>query len=499
MSSEEPKLPPNLHRLMGRINFERQVFPAAGELKLDWMRELMLGLGNPQLAVPLIHVAGTKGKGTTTRLIAEIAQAAGLRTGTYTSPHLEHFNERICLDGIPASTELIEDALQRLWPEVERVDRIAENQLRRPLTFFDIASALAFCIFSELRPDLVVMETGMGGRLDSTNVCLPVLSVITSISLDHCRQLGNTVEAIAREKAGIIKPGVPVLCGVPASSPAAAVIAQVARLQGSPLLQLGRDFFLEDSELLPGCTRFSARGTRRNRDDWTMKDIELGMLGSHAAHNATLAIAASQSISLSGKTIAESHCREALRTARITGRIEIISRLPLVILDVAHNPAAAAALADTLLRQIPEWHAANPRILLLAISRDKDQAGILQHLLPVADRAICTKFCENPRATDPQVLADLACEVAASAPGNQPPALAIETADSPLDAWNRLRGQLGPDAALCITGSFFLVAELRQAVLEWRRELPECPALPASVLPEAVPAGSGNANSPIVL
>lgn len=473
MSSLDPGSAPNLQRLMGRINYERQVFPPAGELKLDRLRELMGLLGNPELARPVIHIAGTKGKGTTTRLIAEIAQSHGLTTGTYTSPHLTHFRERICLDGVPVSDQTIETELEKLWPWVDEMDRRTDARESRSLTFFDLATTLAFRIFAARKPDLVVLETGLGGRLDSTNVCLPLVSVITNISLDHCRQLGNTHELIAAEKAGIIKPGVPVISGVDHGSPAGEVIAAVALRQGAPLWQLGRDVHLQDVQLGQTSTRFSLAGRTPEGESFEMTDLQTCLLGRHSAHNAALAIMAARF--LPGPQTQPVHrpdpasVRSALREVRITGRIEMVSRNPTVILDVAHNPAAAAALAETLRHQLLDWRQARSRTLVIAISRDKDQAGILAQLVPLADRILTTRFCENPRATDPVQLAEMARSVAVPATGQEGfdsgQTRVIEAIADPQEAWRIASENAGPQDAICVTGSFFLIAELRDRIL----------------------------------
>ncbi len=237
-----------LEWLMGRINYERiAVIPyQERQLKLDCMRQLLTRLGQPDAGMKIIHVAGTKGKGSTSAMIAAVLTAAGYRTGLFSSPHLERIEERLAVDGQPCSSDEFVALVNRLIPIVRALDdeAAADGDPTGGPTYFDITTAMSLVHFVERQADAAVLEVGLGGRLDSTNVCLPVVSVITSISFDHMRQLGNTLASIAREKAGIIKPGVPVICGVTDPEPQA-VIAQLAREHGCRLIQLGRDFHFE--------------------------------------------------------------------------------------------------------------------------------------------------------------------------------------------------------------------------------------------------------------
>ena len=232
---------------MARINYERTGVPyQARQLKLDRMRQLLTRLGQPDAGMKIIHVAGTKGKGSTSVMVAAMLTAAGFRTGVFSSPHLEQIEERFSVDGLPCTSDELVALINRMVPSVRAMDEeaAAEGDPTGGPTYFEITTAMALVHFVEHQVDAAVLEVGLGGRLDSTNVCLPVVSVITSISFDHMRQLGNTLALIAGEKAGIVKPGVPVVCGVTDMEPQA-VVAQTARDHGCRLIQVGRDFTFE--------------------------------------------------------------------------------------------------------------------------------------------------------------------------------------------------------------------------------------------------------------
>jgi dihydrofolate synthase/folylpolyglutamate synthase len=216
-----------LDKLYGRINYERQVRVSPTGFRLDKMRELLDRLGNPQSAWPAIHVAGTKGKGSVTTMVGSILTTSGFRTGVYTSPHLEKINQRMAVDGQVISDTQLLAVLAEMGPAIEAMDQEAARKNGNELTFFEITTAAAMLFFAQQSVDYAVLEVGLGGRLDSTNVCEPAVCVITNISLDHTRQLGNTIGKIAREKAGIIKPEVPVISGA-IQPDAAAAIAEVA-------------------------------------------------------------------------------------------------------------------------------------------------------------------------------------------------------------------------------------------------------------------------------
>ncbi|MFN5322262.1 MAG: bifunctional folylpolyglutamate synthase/dihydrofolate synthase [Planctomycetota bacterium] len=440
-------------RLFERINYERQEAAPRGELKLDNIRQLCQTLGNPEREYPIVHVAGTKGKGSVSSLAGRILQAAGLKTGVYTSPHLESFNQRYALDQQPISDGRLDRLLNGIWPHVELCDREADQAGVRRLTFFDIATAAAFLYFAEESVDAAVFEVGLGGRLDSTNVCLPDVAVITTISFDHCRQLGDTLAKIAGEKAGIIKPGVPVISGVLPDEPRT-VIEEVAKRVGAPLFQLGSDFEVTRIRRVAGGQHFSTAGVV-NGLAYEFADLSLPMLGEHQAYNAGLAIAAAVAFQVQREVPLMRQIPEAVSGFQHAGRIEIVQQVPTVILDVAHNVASIEALLATLRVEFP----GRKKVGLFAFSRDKDQVGMLRRLLPEFERVVLTRFVENPRAVNPEQLLGMARELAEELKISPQ----LQTAESPLEAWSLVQADLADDELCVVAGSVFLVAELRQA------------------------------------
>jgi dihydrofolate synthase/folylpolyglutamate synthase len=443
--------------LLSRIDYERWTTAPYDDarFKLDRMRALLARLGRPDEGLPIVHVAGTKGKGSTAAMIAAALTAAGYRTGLFTSPHLERIEERVAIDGQPISAERFVDLTGELEAVAQALDRDAPDG--QGPTYFELTSALAWLHFRRAGAQWGVLEVGMGGRLDCTNVCAPSVSVITSISFDHTKQLGHTLALIAREKAGIIKPGVPVVSGAVEAEPRE-VIRRVAAEQGSPLLELGRDFAFDyraspDHALAPGEMDYRRPGDcaadgHRPPD---LENLRLGLLGRHQAANAALAIATLVELRRQGWNIPDEAIRRGLAAARSPARVELVGRRPCVILDVAHNAASAKALAEAL----GERSTGGKRILVLAVSRDKDAAGMLRALAPAFDRLIATKYTSNPRGLEAEELARL-CVAAGLAD--------VEVAPNPQAAWQRVRRLATPDDLVCLTGSFFLAGEMRSLV-----------------------------------
>lgn len=416
------------------------------DFKLDRMREFLRRLGNPQEAIPAVHIAGTKGKGSTAALIAQILSAAGIRTALFTSPHIAAFEERMAVDNVlPTKAELAQ-LVSQVSGVVAELDK-TPGQMSP--TYFEIATAMAWLYFRERRADIAVLEVGMGGRLDATTVCRPAVCVITTISRDHTRQLGSRLEQIAREKAGIIKPGVPVVSGV-TLEPAKSVIAEVCREQSAPLLELGRDFDYEYSLAETGQSSATAT-VRTARTTW--QDLKLPLVGEHQARNLALALAAIERLEEQGWKVPPEAVPAGLARLRWPGRIEVVGRDPTVIIDAAHNWEAVAAL----LRTLEESFASRRRVLIFAATRDKDVSGMLRQLLPKFDSVVLTCFQSNPRHVPVETLLRMAASLT-----DQP----LHAAADPASAWKLARHFAGPEDLICVTGSFFIAAELRELIVD---------------------------------
>jgi len=445
---------------MNRIDYERarNVPYRTKEFKLARMRELLAKLDNPHHELPVIHVAGTKGKGSTAVMVSAVLTAAGRRTGAFTSPHLERIEERIAVNGRACSAAELVELVDRVRRPVQEMDAQAAAGPPDEIgpTYFELTSAMAMLHFARRRVDAAVLEVGLGGRLDSTNVCRPLLSVITSISLDHVRQLGDTLTSIAREKAGIIKPSVPVISGVVQSEPRE-VIRQVCREHGCSLTELGIDFNFDyrpprnvESAAAQGQIdfRYDADGVRIQYDD-----VSLGLLGRHQAANAAVALAALAELTKAGWRIPEEAIRKGLAEAVCPARAEVVSRRPVVVIDGAHNLASVKALAETL----EESLSCRRRLLVFAASQEKDVRGMLSALLDRFDEVIFTRYEENPRSVPPEELNAAAVELT-----GRP----CRVCPTPADAWREVRSLAGDDDLICITGSLFIAAEMRRLETE---------------------------------
>lgn len=367
------------------------------KLGLGRVRLLLSALGDPQDRFPSIHVAGTNGKGSTAAMAASILQAAGLRVGLYTSPHLCDFSERIRIDGRPIGEADVARHylyIKRVWASLGKAG-VEEGDP----TFFELTTAMAFRHFAERRVDAAVIETGLGGRLDATNVLRPIVTVLTTISRDHEAHLGGSISAIAREKAGIVKPGVPVVVGSLVSE-AEAVVEQAARERGAKVVRLGEEFRAESVRLT------AAGGTF----DWTREDacfagLSIPLAGAHQVRNAAVAAAAAtEAARASGGAfdVGEQAVREGLRRVSWPGRFEVLSSAPTVILDGAHNPEGMCALIDALSLLPPSER----RTLVFGALADKNAGRMLASAGPAFDRIVLVRP-ESERAADPRELADL--------------------------------------------------------------------------------------------
>jgi dihydrofolate synthase/folylpolyglutamate synthase len=442
----------------GRVNYEQRS-PGPSDLKLDRMRALLHRLGNPEQYLRVVHVAGSKGKGSTAALLASILRRAGYRTGLFTSPHLSRVEERIQIDGAAISADELTALVADIRLAVEEMD-----QRRAPgaigVTFFEIATALGLLHFVRRRVEVAVLEVGLGGRFDATNVCQPLVAVLTSISYDHEEQLGNTLARIAFEKAGIIKPRRPAVSGATVAE-ARAVIERICRERGAPLRQLGVDFrYTHEPGLITAETQRLPRvRVVTDRRAWPV--MELGLLGEHQAANAAVAVATVEHLHDSGLYVPDRAVAAGLAEVNWPARLEVISRRPLVVLDCAHNLASAQALLDTLRESFPlhtsdAGRAGPRRLLVFAGSGDKDLAGMLKLLGAHFEHAYLTRFA-SPRAVAPERLAEL-LRAASEIP--------YTLCASPAEAWESARAEAGPDDLICVTGSVFLAGELRPLLTE---------------------------------
>ena len=396
------------------------------DLRLDRMRQALALFNHPENQFPSLHIAGTNGKGSTAALLHNILQQAGYRTALYTSPHLESFTERIRIGHEEiAQTEVVSLA-DEIWH--------CRAEANVPLTLFEFITVMAFIYFARNRVNVAVIEVGLGGRLDATNVVTPLVSIITTIAKDHEAYLGPDELSIAREKGGIIKPRIPVICGK-VSEPVTAVLQEIARLRESPAYFLGTSFsFLLKNERL-----FDYIGIKQN-----LSGLALALRGRHQLANASLALAALELVN-EHFPVPQAALRYGLETVRWPGRLEVISERPLVILDGAHNPEGVRALADALI----ELRQGRKIKLLFATMADKEWQLMLEILAKLADEIIFTRVSME-RSADPELLAK-----------NIPvpiPSRVIQDSQTALAA---LLDRAQPDDMLVVAGSLYLLGEVR--------------------------------------
>ncbi len=428
----------------GRINYEVR---AAGpnDLKLERMRALLRRLGDPQERVRLVHVTGTKGKGSTCAMLDSILRAAGYRVGLFTSPHLEHVEERMQVDGVPISRAELAALITEVAVAVR--DMEAEPGLPPP-TFFEIGTALGFLHFVRRRCEVAVIEVGLGGRFDSTNACRPLVSVITNIGLDHTAQLGNTLEEIAFQKAGIIKPRVPAVSGVTQDGPRA-VIRRVAEEVGAPLWEVREEPTPNPS--LQGGEKANATSYSPSLQGggWGV-GLRVALPGAHQLQNARIAVEAVERLREAGMPIPDAAVARGLAEVKWPARVERVRERPTVILDTAHNVPSADALVSTLRESFP---VSGAKRLVFAVSSDKPYPEMLRVLAGYFDHFHLTKYGNNPRCVPPDRLATVLAEVAPGKPFTTHPTSA--------EAWRAARAAAGDDDLVCVTGSVFLAGELR--------------------------------------
>ncbi len=424
--------------LTGLINYERAAPGKYSDANFDLrgMARLLASTGNPHRGIKAIHVAGTKGKGSTCIMAAAILERARHKVGLYTSPHLVDWEERIVVNGRQIPKRRMTKILGQLCP---RIEHLKKTTTTASPTFFEVLTTLGWLHFLHEKVDYAVVEVGMGGRLDATNVINPRVCAITTVSYDHMRHLGKTLGRIAYEKAGIIKNGVPVVCGLqrPAAIP---VIRREARKKQAPLYVLGEDFGITNE-------RLGATGSTFDVVTWGRRYSRLALpaIGRHHIVNAAVAVAIVEVLrERDGLTIGADELRAGLLSVRLPGRTQIVARNPLLVIDGAHNVVSLAALREAL-KSLKYGRC----ILVFGAMRDKDIGRMFREITPVADRLVLTSI-DYPRAALPEELAARAKRVFRGPVFLEP---------TPTDALARARTLAAAEDLIAVTGSLYLAGE----------------------------------------
>lgn len=426
------------------------------------MQRLLEELGNPHIGVPTVHIAGTKGKGSTSAMCASILARSGYRVGLFTSPHMHSFRERIQVGGEPVSEDEFAGLVDAIWPKVEQV---GEEDPDSGVTMFEALTAMAFMEF-QANATFQVLEVGLGGRLDTTNLASPDVCAITSLSLDHTSVLGDTIEAIAAEKAGIIKPGIPVV-SAPQPAGAAEVIRAKCAEMGSPLTEVG--------------THITCRVLSRNvqgqrfevRTEGNSYSLEMPMLGDYQVENAAIAVGIMEALRGSGFTVPNEAVQDGFGRVSWPCRMEVLSREPMVVCDGAHNPYSVAQLMQTL----PDCFDYDRLVLVVGMSEDKNMSGMVEELA----RGIRTEDSSSlPRITDVVVARSrhprsVSCSKLAalfdSFPCNVQEGGSVGAAVSAAIELAGRHSEAGHTPLVLATGSLFVAAEAREALLGIEPEL----------------------------
>jgi len=408
---------------------------------LSRMERLLKSLGDPHLKIKTVHIAGTKGKGSTATMLARMVEANGYRVGLYTSPHVVTLRERIAVDSHMITERELLGLINRAYASIEKL--AAKDDAP---TFFEIMTALAFLHFRDKQVDIAVIETGLGGRLDSTNVVQPELVGITSISMDHMNLLGPDLASIAREKAGVIKEGIPVVT-VAQDPSAMRVLRRQATAMKAPLFVTGRDidfsYRFESSREHGPHTRICVT-TPTSR----FEHLRVPLPGEHQAINCGLALAMLDRLKTIGYEIDDDKAVAGLRQVKMTGRMEIVSADPRIIVDAAHNAASIRALIQAIGQHIPY----DSMIIVFGCNSDKDVRGMLQQLQFGADKVIFTRS-NSPKAVFPHDLAEMYAEVCGKM---------CQTAMTLREGIRIAKSAITREDLICITGSFYLVGQAKE-------------------------------------
>ncbi|MGR3302328.1 MAG: bifunctional folylpolyglutamate synthase/dihydrofolate synthase [Candidatus Scalindua sp.] len=410
---------------------------------LKRMEEMMAFAGNPHKKGRYIHITGTKGKGSTATIIASVLKAFGLKTGLFTSPHLIYLGERMKVNDRMISQTMFVQLINRLKPYIDNI--MLKNPTLMP-TFFEIVTAIAFLHFEKKQADISVLEVGMGGRLDSTNIILPEISVITPIGYDHTDRLGHTLDRIAYEKAGIIKEGVPVVSSMQEPE-ALSVISKTCKEKNARLYLVGRDILINNIKVTK---RNGVYGTECEIRTWRnkYKNIFLPLIGRHQIENGATAIGTLEILSETGVIKADNEMIiKALAKVKCQARIEVVSEKPLIVLDTAHTVSSMKILRES----VKENLSFKKLIVVIGLSEDKDIAGILREITCAADDLILTRT-GNPREAEPRQMAITAKHFYQKKP------IVIEDIG---EAFKEAKIIAKKDDLICITGSFFLAGKIK--------------------------------------
>ncbi|MDE2842909.1 MAG: bifunctional folylpolyglutamate synthase/dihydrofolate synthase, partial [Chloroflexota bacterium] len=436
--------------LLALVDHERQTPFLPRQKRIYDLRRVtgfLESLGNPHLATPAVHIAGTKGKGSTAAMVDAIAAASGYRTGFYSSPHLHTFRERIRLDGAPVDEGRFAELVALLAPVAGRLEQ--ETDLGA-VTLFEFMTAMAFQCFARERVELQTVEVGLGGRLDATNVVQPEVCAITSISMDHMAILGDTLEEIAGEKAGILKQGIPAVVG-PQRPEALAVVLDAAKEKGAPVVQVGEDLTWE---LIEADANGQSALIHGRLDNYCVK---IPLLGSHQLENAATAVGIAEVLIGKGWQISDRSIRKGLAQVSWPCRLEVLDRRPWMVSDGAHNVYSM----ETMLHSLRRYFQYDRLLVVAGFSRDKSVGGMAEALSPEADMVIATRS-RHPRSMAPKSLADLMRQAGIQRTGQS---------DTVSQALELARGEAGPNDLILVTGSLFVAAEAREEALGIEPEL----------------------------